>query len=336
MAPHMPRRAAVAEDQPSQWLDSAMQEPQQHLKLLGSAASNNNRDGQEPQLSYLAGSSQQTGQHHRQLPVVAVCLGAHTIGGASRQLGLVAAPREAQPTLHAALLQGGLPVAQPAGNSQRWHCGADPPVARPGWCGAAACLREQAGTEEAGQQCNQGGRQRKEGAAAVNMPSWYDSGAFLRAALQRLTPAGANGTAVLATNHRHLPVVAVRLAVYTIGEASRQLGLIAAPREAQPLLHAALLQGGLPVPHQRAIARGAVIEPTSSKHAETRVPSRFPPTERQAAQASLQQAPDGAPVAPPTTAARRQQRSCGAPVTTAPAGLSGSNAAAVCEGLVPM
>ncbi|BDA42575.1 hypothetical protein COCOBI_03-4680 [Coccomyxa sp. Obi] len=42
----------------------------------------------------------------------------------------------------------------------------------PAWAsnpaGAAACLREQAGTEEAGQQCSPGGRQRRERGCELN------------------------------------------------------------------------------------------------------------------------------------------------------------------------
>ncbi|BDA41720.1 hypothetical protein COCOBI_02-5130 [Coccomyxa sp. Obi] len=65
----------------SQWLDSALHEPQQHLELLGLAASD---ERAEAELSNLAGSSQETGQHHRHLPIVALRLAARTIGGASR------------------------------------------------------------------------------------------------------------------------------------------------------------------------------------------------------------------------------------------------------------
>ncbi|CAL8467900.1 g7438 [Coccomyxa elongata] len=69
--------------------------------------------------------------------------------------------------------------------------------------------------------------------------------------------------------HLWKPIIAVRLATPTTGRAS----LFAAPHEAHPQLHAALLQGGLPVGHCPAnIRRGGSIHETTSEEAPAAIP----------------------------------------------------------------
>ncbi|BDA41878.1 hypothetical protein COCOBI_02-6730 [Coccomyxa sp. Obi] len=90
----------------SQWLDSALHEPQQHLKLLGLAASDNSREGQSPNSATLQAARNKPGstmENCRSLQ----CVWQRSIPTARANCGA----SEAQPPLHAALLQGGLLVA---------------------------------------------------------------------------------------------------------------------------------------------------------------------------------------------------------------------------------